>query len=114
MLLEEYLKPLNIGQVEAARPLGVSLNRLNEIVLGKRGITADTALRYPRVQTLRATRDTFREIAIIDHHLQNAGSVVQRGRSPACKSSAPSDRRPGRMRTPARPSRTRSAQSPLT
>src|SRR5918994_2981362 len=48
MLLEEYLKPLGIGQVEAARELGVSLNRLNEIVLGKRGITADTALRLAR------------------------------------------------------------------
>jgi len=48
MLLEEYLKPLAVGQVEAARQLGVSLNRLNEIVLGKRGITADTALRLGR------------------------------------------------------------------
>ncbi len=48
MLLEEYLKPLGVGQVEAARQLGVSLNRLNEIVLGKRGITADTALRLGR------------------------------------------------------------------
>lgn len=45
MLLEEFLKPMGIGQVEAARRLGISLNRLNEIVLGKRGITADTALR---------------------------------------------------------------------
>lgn len=48
MLLEEYLKPLGVGQVEAARKLGVSLNRLNEIVLGKRGITADTALRLAK------------------------------------------------------------------
>ena len=48
ILLEEYLKPLGIGQVEAARCLGISLNRLNEIVLGKRGITADTALRLSR------------------------------------------------------------------
>lgn len=48
MLLEEYLKPLGVGQVEAARTLGVSLNRLNEIVLGKRGITADTALRLAK------------------------------------------------------------------
>ena len=45
ILLEEFLKPLGLGQVEAARRLGVSLNRLNEIVLGKRGITADTALK---------------------------------------------------------------------
>jgi len=47
-LLEEYLKPLGVGQLEAARRLGISLNRLNEIVLGKRGITADTALRLAR------------------------------------------------------------------
>jgi len=45
ILLEEFLKPMGIGQVEAARRLRISLNRLNEIVLGKRGITADTALR---------------------------------------------------------------------
>ena len=49
ILLEEYLKPLGIGQVEAARRLDMSLNRLNEIVLGKRGITADTALRLSRL-----------------------------------------------------------------
>lgn len=48
ILLEEYLKPLAVGQVEAAQELGVSLNRLNEIVLGKRGITADTALRLAK------------------------------------------------------------------
>ena len=48
VLLEEYLKPLGLGQVEAARRLGISLNRLNEIVLGKRAITADTALRLGR------------------------------------------------------------------
>jgi antitoxin HigA-1 len=48
MLLEEFLKPMGIGQVEAARRLGISLNRLNEIVLGKRGITADTALKLAR------------------------------------------------------------------
>jgi addiction module HigA family antidote len=48
LLLEEYLKPLGLGQLEAARRLGISLNRLNEIVLGKRSITADTALRLGR------------------------------------------------------------------
>src|SRR5882672_836384 len=49
ILLEEYLKPLGVGQMEAARRLGISLNRLNEIVLGKRSITADTALRLARL-----------------------------------------------------------------
>ena len=49
ILLEEFLKPLDIGQADAARRLGVSLNRLNEIILGKRGISADTALRLAQL-----------------------------------------------------------------
>jgi antitoxin HigA-1 len=49
MLLEEFLKPLDLGQVDPARRLGISLNRLDEIVLGKRGISADTALRLGRL-----------------------------------------------------------------
>ena len=49
LLLEEFLKPSGIAQVDAARRLGISLNRLNEIVLGKRSITADTALRLARL-----------------------------------------------------------------
>jgi addiction module HigA family antidote len=49
MLLEEFLKPRGLGQIDAARRLRVSLNRLNEIVLGKRGITPDTALRLARL-----------------------------------------------------------------
>ena len=48
MLLEEFLKPLEITQVDAARELGISLNRLNELVLKKRGVTADTAIRLAR------------------------------------------------------------------
>jgi addiction module HigA family antidote len=48
MLLEEYLKPLGLSQVEAARGLGISVNRLNELVRGRRGVTADTALRLAR------------------------------------------------------------------
>src|ERR1700691_2472086 len=48
ILREEFLVPKGVGQTEAARPLGISLNRLNEIVLGKRSITADTALRLAR------------------------------------------------------------------
>ena len=49
MLREEFLAPLELSQLDAAKKLGISLNRLNEIVLGKRGITADTALRLGRM-----------------------------------------------------------------
>ena len=48
MLLEEFIRPLGLKQPALAAELGVSLNRLNEIVLGKRGITADTAIRLAR------------------------------------------------------------------
>jgi addiction module HigA family antidote len=45
ILLEEFLRPADLTQVEAARRMGIPLNRLNEIVRGRRAITADTALR---------------------------------------------------------------------
>lgn len=45
MLLEEFLKPLGLSQTEAAAQMRMTTNRLNEIVKGKRGVTADTAWR---------------------------------------------------------------------
>jgi addiction module HigA family antidote len=44
MLLEEWLKPLNVTQVEAAKRLGIPFQRLNGIIKGHRAVTADTAL----------------------------------------------------------------------
>lgn len=49
ILLEEFLKPLGISQVEAAQRMRMPLNRLNEVIRGRRGITADTALRLARL-----------------------------------------------------------------
>ncbi|RIK76751.1 addiction module antidote protein, HigA family [candidate division KSB1 bacterium] len=48
ILLEEYLKPKNLSQNRLALDIGVPPRRINEIVLGKRSITADTALRLGR------------------------------------------------------------------
>ena len=48
ILLEEFLQPLNISQNSLARSIGVPPRRINEIVLGKRGVTADTDLRLAR------------------------------------------------------------------
>jgi len=48
ILLEEFLKPLEISQNSLARNIGVPPRRINEIVLGKRSITADSALRLGR------------------------------------------------------------------
>ncbi len=49
MLFEEFIKPLNITQREAAQCLGVSYPRLNEIIKGRRRVTPDTALRLSQV-----------------------------------------------------------------
>jgi len=49
ILLEEFLKPMNISQNKLANAIGVPPRRINEIVLGKRTITADTALRLAKV-----------------------------------------------------------------
>ena len=54
MLLEEFLKPLEISQSAFAIRLGVSFPRLNEIVRGKRSVTPDTALRLARVTGMSA------------------------------------------------------------
>jgi antitoxin HigA-1 len=68
ILLEEFFKPLGISQVEAARRMGIPLNRLNEIVRGRRGVSADTALRLARLLgtspefwlNLQMARDLYR------------------------------------------------------
>ena len=48
ILLDEFLEPLGISQYRLAKDVSVPARRINEIVHGKRGISADTALRLSR------------------------------------------------------------------
>ncbi len=48
ILMEEFLKPLKVSQYRLAKDTSVDPRRINEIVMGKRSITADTALRLSR------------------------------------------------------------------
>jgi addiction module HigA family antidote len=48
ILLEEFLKPMNLSQNKVALDMHIPARRINEIVLGKRRITADTALRLAK------------------------------------------------------------------
>ncbi len=48
ILLEEFLEPMDISQTQLARDINVSPRRINEIVHGKRSVTADTDLRFAR------------------------------------------------------------------
>lgn len=54
MIVEEFLKPMGMTQVELARQMGVPLQRLNGIIRGKRAVTAETALLLERVLKMSA------------------------------------------------------------
>jgi addiction module HigA family antidote len=49
ILLEEYLKPMGLSQLELARRMGVPIQRVNTLINGKRGMTAATAILLSRV-----------------------------------------------------------------
>ena len=69
VLLEEFLVPMGISQNALARAAGVPPRRINEIVLGKRGVSADTAVR------LAAVLDTSERFWLglqADHDLEEA------------------------------------------
>ena len=54
ILLEEFMKPMNISQYKLAKQLHVSPIRISEIIRGKRSITADTAIRLGRYFKMEA------------------------------------------------------------
>src|SRR5690606_24678057 len=86
MLLDEFLRPLGLQQSVVADELGISRNRLNELVLGKRSVTADTAIRLERQFKMPAR---FWLHLQADHDLQTA--LNEAG------SASRGARRPGRM-----------------
>lgn len=70
---EEYRKPSGLSQAEAARRMRMSSNRLNEIVAGKRGMTAETAI---LVAALTRTTPEFWMKLQTDHDLWHALKTV--------------------------------------
>jgi addiction module HigA family antidote len=54
VLLTEFLEPMGISQYRLAKDIGVTPRRVNEIIHGRRGITADTALRLGRFFNMEA------------------------------------------------------------
>lgn len=75
VLLEEFLIPLHISQNALARDIGVPPRRINEIVLGKRSITADTDLRL--AQAL-GTSEGFWLGLQADYDLENRREAIQK------------------------------------
>jgi addiction module HigA family antidote len=84
ILLEEFLNPMGISQNALARAISVPPRRINEIVLGKRGITADTALRLSRAfgtsegfwMGLQADYDLEETRKLIDDALKNVEKLA--------------------------------------
>jgi antitoxin HigA-1 len=91
ILLEEFLKPLGISQNSLARDIGVPPRRINEIVLGKRAITADTDLRLSRALGtsegfwlgLQADYDLEERRATIDKQLKHIHRLTNSAHSSA-------------------------------
>ena len=73
VLAEEFLVPMALSQNALARALGVPPRRVNEIVLGKRSITADTALRLAKAF---GTSEGFWLGLQADYDLEEARKVI--------------------------------------
>lgn len=73
VLQEEFLGPLEISQNALARAMGVPPRRINEIVLGKRGISADTAV---RLAAALGTSERFWLGLQADYDLEEAHRVL--------------------------------------
>ena len=74
ILIEEFLLPMNVSQNALARATGVPPRRINEIVLGKRGVTADTAL---RLAAAFGTSEGFWLGLQADYDLEEARKVIK-------------------------------------
>jgi len=74
VLLEEFLKPLDISQNRLARTMAVPPRRINEIVHGKRAVTADTAIRLARAL---GTSEQFWMGLQADYDLEKARKAAQ-------------------------------------
>jgi addiction module HigA family antidote len=75
ILLEEFLKPMELTQLELARRMGVPIQRVNTLINGKRDMTAETAILLSRVlktssefwMNLQVACDLFQAQRLLDH-----------------------------------------------
>lgn len=74
VLMEEFLKPLDISQNKLARAMSVPPRRINEIVHGKRAVSADTAIRLARAL---GTSEQFWMGMQADYDLEEARKAAQ-------------------------------------
>jgi len=85
ILLHEFLEPLGLTQAELARTLDIPLNRVNELVRGKRGITPETALllagHFKNSAEFRMNLQTAHDLTRALHSMQKRpAAAVRRSR----------------------------------
>lgn len=74
ILLEEFLKPMNLSQVELAARMGVPIQRVNTLIGGRRDMTAETALLLSR--TLKTTPEFWMSLQVA-YDLYHARGVLK-------------------------------------
>ena len=75
ILLEDFLLPMKISQVELARRMGVPIQRVNTLINGKRDMTAETAILLARVlktssefwMNLQVATDLYKASKLLEH-----------------------------------------------
>ena len=77
ILLEEFLEPHGISQARLAEMIGVTANRVNEIIKGKRGISPDTAIRLEALFGASAQFWLNLQLAWDLYHAQHAPEVME-------------------------------------
>ncbi len=87
VLVEEFLKPLEVTQLGLAEQMGVPVQRINTMINGKRGVTADTAIRLARV--LKTTPEFWMNLQVA-YDLWTAEQRLERevARVPAARGGA--------------------------
>jgi len=98
MLLEEFLKPRGVTQVELASRMGVPIQRVNTIVNGKRGITAETAILL--AEALDSTPEFWMGLQA-DYDLWHAlrkRAAVKKGTAAVARARRATSQAPGRHR----------------
>ena len=82
VILKEFLEPMGISQSALARATGVPPRRINEVVLGKRGISADTAIRLARAfgvsERFWLGLQAYYDLEEARHALGDAGLEIRR------------------------------------
>ncbi len=82
ILMSEFLEPMGISQYRIAKAIDVSPRRINEIVHGKRAITADTALRLSRALGLTdmffVNMQAHYDTEVAREHLASALAAIER------------------------------------